>query len=696
MAAAIPATRACGGRWIETVLNHPNAALLSPPAGFMEEIRRIDVPPSPFVARPRQSPDPGDDRFGADTLDLELADLSAVLGETHPALGDYRELREVMLGRYAKREKQFTGYGEPAPESARAQTLLEAARRGEFPPGLPPDVVAYLVGAVRYVDGDTPGAATVWRKLMRWREADRPNRSVWAAWMLAKITRATDRTESDRWYQETIRLARAGFRDPLRLERYAGGWLGRSALDRGDRGTALTIYANQALSGDRLGVSSLQRAMPDLATCTDDELDRYVSDPFLRNLLTAALLRSASSDFFGDEDQWKTSPEEFLRPARRWLAAIERAGIREAEEAERFAWMAYQLGDFASCAKWLAHAAPDARVANSLRGKLALQRGDLAGAERFFRDARPSSDPPDATESESWVVDSDARAVRDQHALADHAVVQIARKRYPDALVDLLRGGYRADSAYVAERLLSLPELVRTADEVRAKNSAEVPRLGGLTARRLARTGHLAIAEEYFPAAWRPIFRVYAQRLEEGRKPQNSRDARAASLWSAAQIHYVLGDQLFETFDFPDGWEWWSPDNDRRDLAWIRAQWNFGLPDGAHPPIQADEIFRSARHTPKITRRDSDAFAAANLAWEAAALMPDHSADTANVLGIAGTWIKYLDPKAADRFYKAMIWRNWSTPLAREADRKRWFPAIDWTYDPFATAGLERPPDFYY
>ena len=54
--------------------------------------------------------------------------------------------------------------------------------------------------------------------------------------------------------------------------------------------------------------------------------------------------------------------------------------------------------------------------------------------------------------------------------------------------------------------------------------------------------------------------------------------------------------------------------------------------------------------------------------------MPDNSAETAHLLWMAGTWIKYADPKAADRFYKALVRRCGQTPLGREADRRRWLP----------------------
>jgi len=67
-------------------------------------------------------------------------------------------------------------------------------------------------------------------------------------------------------------------------------------------------------------------------------------------------------------------------------------------------------------------------------------------------------------------------------------------------------------------------------------------------------------------------------------------------------------------------------------------------------------------------------YIAADLAWEAARLMPDDSPETADVLCEAGGWLKDRDPKAADRFYKALVRRCTQTPLGQAADEKRWFP----------------------
>ena len=57
--------------------------------------------------------------------------------------------------------------------------------------------------------------------------------------------------------------------------------------------------------------------------------------------------------------------------------------------------------------------------------------------------------------------------------------------------------------------------------------------------------------------------------------------------------------------------------------------------------------------------------------------MPDNSDDTARALCLGGTWIKALDPKAEDVFYKSLVRRCRKTALGAEADRIRWFPAVD-------------------
>ncbi len=89
------------------------------------------------------------------------------------------------------------------------------------------------------------------------------------------------------------------------------------------------------------------------------------------------------------------------------------------------------------------------------------------------------------------------------------------------------------------------------------------------------------------------------------------------------------------------------------------------------------EIERATQHGVTPDRRWHYRYRAAALAWEAAQLLPDNSDETARVLCVGGTWIKYRDPTAADVFYKALVRRCRKTAIGAEADRIRWFPLLD-------------------
>ena len=57
----------------------------------------------------------------------------------------------------------------------------------------------------------------------------------------------------------------------------------------------------------------------------------------------------------------------------------------------------------------------------------------------------------------------------------------------------------------------------------------------------------------------------------------------------------------------------------------------------------------------------------------AAQLMPDESDEsdeTASVLCTAGEWLKNLDPKGANKFYKALVTRGGTTALGRASGNR--------------------------
>ena len=90
-------------------------------------------------------------------------------------------------------------------------------------------------------------------------------------------------------------------------------------------------------------------------------------------------------------------------------------------------------------------------------------------------------------------------------------------------------------------------------------------------------------------------------------------------------------------------------------------------------PIHRFELQRLARRSAIPPPRFHYRFRAAEIAWQAAEQLPDNHPALAYIYNTAGSWLKYRDPQSADRFYKAMVWRNLKTDHGLEADRKRWF-----------------------
>ncbi|HRI89722.1 MAG TPA: hypothetical protein PK869_15720, partial [Candidatus Hydrogenedentes bacterium] len=66
-------------------------------------------------------------------------------------------------------------------------------------------------------------------------------------------------------------------------------------------------------------------------------------------------------------------------------------------------------------------------------------------------------------------------------------------------------------------------------------------------------------------------------------------------------------------------------------------------------------------------------YVAAELQWDCSALLPKNDVDNMVALWRGGTYIKNLDPAAANKFYRALVWRNLNMPYAKDTDRYRWF-----------------------
>jgi hypothetical protein len=222
-------------------------------------------------------------------------------------------------------------------------------------------------------------------------------------------------------------------------------------------------------------------------------------------------------------------------------------------------------------------------------------------------------------------------------ARGELAALRLSRREYRESLSLLLRAGYWTDAAHVAERVLTVDELVAYAAP--STNAS----LRHLTARRLARLGRYTEARPFLPAELRP-------KLDELTTALAKRDA--SSLWQAARIMRAQGMELTGTELDPD----WFIHAGNYDSGFDSSN------RLAHAAVEVQPF-----------RRYHYRYRAADFAWEAAALMPDNTDETARVLHEAGTWLKDRDPQAADRFYKALVKRCGQTELGKAADKRRWF-----------------------
>jgi hypothetical protein len=354
-----------------------------------------------------------------------------------------------------------------------------------------------------------------------------------------------------------------------------------------------------------------------------------------------------------------------------------------------------------AAARWAARAPSDSVTAHWVRSKLLLREGRKAEAETLMTETVRTIEKQAKADRDmaSFAATDETHGYRPASQPAGElAVLLMSDGRYLEALDLLLRNGWWTDGAYVAERVLALDELRRYVDERWPEEKSATPRkedepwqrwpcygdplLPGsvsganepiryLLARRLARTGKLDEARAYYPETWRSWFDEYTKAFAQGHARAQSDTVRASALWREARIMRQFGMELFGTEVSPD---------------WRLYGGNFELPylemrSPTNPSVVAlmgtDEVVRVVSSAPKPDFRFHYRYVAADLAWEAARLMPDDSPVTALVLCRAGSWLAGRDPKAADRFYKALVRRCGGTDLGREADRRRWFPPVE-------------------
>lgn len=692
---------ACGGCYQGRLLDGRNGVMLvAPEANFRREIDSMKL-----VATHRAVI--STNGFSAETAGAELAELKRALesggkpaAEVTRILSKYVAQRNILSQHTEQRENwtrtnsMWWGLAQPASNNPFAGFIKADAAK--VPAGLPPEFADYFQGAIAWHCGQTNEAVAAWESVLARPAAERQYRSTWAAFMLGRAKWETDPALGLKYFQQVRLLTGAGFADSLGLAAASLGAEARVEYRRKNYAWAISLYLDQAASGDDSAYNSLRFAASDALRNQSTSLKSLAADPRVQPVITAYIISGGWSDDPVDVDGVIREPvvrllekQSFVSPpaggwhkmdspARLWLEAVEAAKVRDVLSAEKLALAAYQCGEFSIAARWIDRA-PDSVTSQWLKSKLLLRDGKTEQAAALLTKL-VAQFPVGAVEANGktnstlygriavWDDWCDPVQLPAQ-MLGELGALRLTRREYTEALDALLRSGYVEDAAYVADRVLTIEELKTYVNRCWPKVVPNNMRMQ--LGQRLFRARRFAEAREYFDAPQQEFLDLYVKSLSDGHDDTKPKAERASLLWQCAQAiradHSVIQPPVETEWSTTSGVFEYTGDLPGR----IRYMTNSLL------PVTLDEQKRVAQTSTFPDRSLHRRFAAANMAWEAAQLMPDNSDETARVLWQGGTWIKYADPKAADVFYKSLVRRCRKTALGDAADRRRWFPSLD-------------------
>lgn len=638
--------------------------------------RYLDLPASAMLAAPEGF-------FAVEIERLAATPASTSRGANEEAKDDPREtdeLREALIKRgeaAASAEKIVAAYQRYRTQQRARVEDNTVAPPGDMPAGLPSEFAHYLAGSKAWYENDFDGARSEWRAVLALPAAERQYRSTWAAYMLGRSTEGDfPPDEAQHWFTETRRLAQAGFVDSINLVGASYGIEAHWAMALQDYGRAIGLYLDQYATGDASAYQSLRMAAAAAALSDDQQKCEMAREPRVRRVLTAWFLARFVSDYGAE-------PE--VAPLRAWTAALVKAQVKEVEHADRLAWLAYEAGEFDLATTWAGLALDASGETHWIRAKLALRENRLCvGAKELSR----------AEESPSLA------GIYRSKVLGELGRVQLALDHREAALTAWLDGAHWEDAAYVAERLLTIDELkifqsnYRPAmrplyepyngEVVRPKTVGlqQVMRpdfrdeahpslqleLAELLARRLVRAGRVEEAAVYFCAKNRITLKAYVADVQAGFNITLRSKKRAMAFWRAAKLAREEGMVLMGAELQPDYAIWGGSFSN-----YGAAEERLKMDAGAFSPTKEESERLAAIAIP--AKRFSYRYRAADLAWWAAALLPNDDDQTAEILNQAGGWLKSRDPVEANRFYQALVIRCGRTKIGRAAAEQHWFPS---------------------
>ena len=458
----------------------------------------------------------------------------------------------------------------------RARSQPDAEKAYAEGAGLSEELRTYTAGAVAFSAGQYAAALSRFNTVLALPATERARRGTWAAYMagrsLARLNRNDDATAA---FVHTRELAQQGAADPLGLAVASFGEQARLQLDHGDTSKAIALYAEQAAHNSTSGRGSLLQIARKLIA-QPQQFEIQLNDPLTQRLLIAyALTRSGElEENRADREQEKSSATPVKRAAslppaiEKLLKAIEARGLDKVAGVDRLAAFTYRSGRYDLAEKYATH--DDSALNWWIRAKLAVRKGDTAAAAQAY--AKAASSFPQ-TESWGFYYSAESGVGGDLKPACrvngEAATLALSRRDYREAMDLLYRAGpdYWTDTAYVAERVLSIDELKAYVDAKVAASPAKpvttnadgdqfVPndpatQLRALLARRLLRSARFDEASAYFDNA---ELQGKSRELISARhaSEQGGQIARARGFFAAAKLERSKGMELLGFEGDPD------------------------------------------------------------------------------------------------------------------------------------------------
>lgn len=691
-----------------------------PPEFFWEhELRKIAVPFKPSQERVEPALKPKKNPNDADQYETQAEQAARVDVE------DYRDAIKKGL------------INEPGAEGKHeaARNAISAANEASTAP-LPEEPSSefrdYDMAAFAFHQGEKhyDQAAQIWEKLLQRPPQERHYRSVWAAFMLGKIEVYAQQPEAVKWFRMVRQLAKDGFADSLGLAADSYGWEAKSELDQDHLEKAAQLYLTQLAMGDNSAIVSLKALVPDRTggygmsfgpqppenadeatlkkfneaqeKAQGPKLERAAKDPLLRRLTSAHVLATETQTTWMYDEEAKKNPAS--ERCERWLKVVEKAGLKNVEDAGLLGWVAYAAGRYTEAERWLKVGGGETSTALWLKAKLLRRAGKFKEAAAAMAAAWDIIQKEDFAEDETgqFTAYHEGGLNPDQAAAGELATLQLTRGDFVNAFETFVDGDLLFDAAFVAERVLTTGELKQYVDAHCPEKKEKDPgvkasasfgdgyhdkggqRIRWMLGRRLVREDRYDEARPYLPEDLREGLDRYVKALKDGADEKLPKPKRARAWFDAATIARYSGMELMGTEGAPDffiaGGDFEFDDVAGQRETGTQATMEFqgdkqvivAKPVKLAVPVSAEEKKRLAVTRPSPNKRFHYRYVAAALGWKAAALLPDQSDELADVLNTSGGWIA-KDDKAADKFFQALERRASKTPLGRKAGAKHWF-----------------------